>query len=152
MAETVTKKVEALAIPVLEEIGLELVEVQFRREQSGWVLRLVIDKQEGVSLDDCAAVSREIGQLLDIEDFIDQAYNLEVSSPGLNRPLKSMADFQRFTGRMAKIKTIEPISGEHVFVGRILQASEETIIVEVGRREVTIPFAQVSKARLEVEF
>ncbi|MBW2483765.1 MAG: ribosome maturation factor RimP [Deltaproteobacteria bacterium] len=152
MAETVTKKVEALAIPVLEEIGLELVEVQFRREQSGWVLRLVIDKQEGVSLDDCAAVSREIGQLLDIEDFIDQAYNLEVSSPGLNRPLKSMADFQRFTGSKAKIKTIEPISGEHVFVGRILQASEETIIVEVGRREVTIPFAQVSKARLEVEF
>jgi ribosome maturation factor RimP len=111
MAETVTKKVEALAIPVLEEIGLELVEVQFRREQSGWVLRLVIDKQEGVSLDDCAAVSREIGQLLDIEDFIDQAYNLEVSSPGLNRPLKSMADFQRFIGRKAKIKTIEPISG-----------------------------------------
>ena len=152
MAETVTKKVEALAIPVLEEIGLELVEVQFRREQSGWVLRLVIDKQEGVSLDDCAAVSREIGQLLDIEDFIDQAYNLEVSSPGLNRPLKSMEDFQRFTGRKVKIKTIEPISGEHVFVGRILQALEETIIVEVGRREVTIPFAQVSKARLEVEF
>ena len=152
MAETVTKKVEALAIPVLEEIGLELVEVQFRREQSGWVLRLVIDKQEGVSLDDCAAVSREIGQLLDIEDFIDQAYNLEVSSPGLNRPLKSMADFQRFTGRKAKIKTIEPIGGEHVFVGRILQASEETILFEVDRREVTIPFAQVSKARLEVEF
>jgi ribosome maturation factor RimP len=152
MAETVTKKVEALAIPVLEEIGLELVEVQFRREQSGWVLRLVIDRQEGVSLDDCAAVSREIGQLLDIEDFIDQAYNLEVSSPGLNRPLKSMEDFQRFTGRKAKIKTIEPISGEHVFVGKILQASEETIIVEVGRKEVTIPFAQVSKARLEVEF
>ena len=70
MAETVTKKVEALAIPVLEEIGLELVEVQFRREQSGWVLRLVIDKDNGVSLDDCAAVSRELSQLLDIEDFI----------------------------------------------------------------------------------
>ncbi len=94
MADTVAKRVEAVALPVLEELGLELVEVQYRREQSGWVLRLIIDKQDGVSLDDCAAVSREISQLLDIEDFIDQAYNLEVSSPGLNRPLKSMADFR----------------------------------------------------------
>ncbi|MEJ2269224.1 MAG: ribosome maturation factor RimP, partial [Desulfobulbaceae bacterium] len=117
-----------------------------------WVLRLVIDKQEGVSLDDCAAVSREIGQLLDIEDFIDQAYNLEVSSPGLNRPLKSMADFQRFIGSKAKIKTIAPIAGEHVFVGRIQQTSGDTIILEIGGTELRIPFEQVSKARLEVEF
>ena len=152
MAETVSKQVEVLALPVLEELGLELVEVQYRREQSGWVLRLIIDKQEGVNLDDCTAVSREIGQLLDIEDFIDQAYYLEVSSPGLDRPLKSMTDFQRFIGRKAKIKTIAPIDGERVFIGRILQATGDTVILEVGRREVTIPFAQVSKARLEVEF
>jgi ribosome maturation factor RimP len=152
MAETVSKQVEALALPVLEELGLELVEVQYRREQSGWVLRLIIDKQEGVSLDDCTAVSREISQLLDIEDFIDQAYNLEVSSPGLDRPLKNMADFQRFTGRKAKIKTMVPIDGEHVFIGKIQQTAGEMIILEVGRKEVTIPFAQISKARLEVEF
>ncbi|KPK00245.1 MAG: ribosome maturation factor RimP [Desulfobacterales bacterium SG8_35] len=152
MAETVNKRVEAVARPVLEELGLELLEVQYRREQSGWVLRLIIDRQDGVTLDDCAAASREISQLLDIEDFIDQAYNLEVSSPGLNRPLKNMADFQRFAGSMAKIKTMEPISGQHVFIGRILKAEEETIILEVGRKEVTIPFSQVSKARLEVEF
>ncbi|MGW8287022.1 MAG: ribosome maturation factor RimP [Desulfobulbales bacterium] len=152
MAETVKKQVEILALPVLEERGLELIEVQFRCEQSGWVLRLIIDKQEGVSLDDCTAVSREISQLLDIEDFIDQAYNLEVSSPGLDRPLKNMADFQRFTGRKAKIKTIAPIDGEHVFIGKILQATGETIILAVGSRELEIPFAQVAKARLEVEF
>lgn len=152
MAETVKKQVEILALPVLEERGLELIEVQYRREQSGWVLRLIIDKQEGVSLDDCTAVSREISQLLDIEDFIDQAYNLEVSSPGLDRPLKNMADFQRFTGRKAKIKTIAPIDGEHVFIGKILQATGETIILAVGSRELEIPFAQVAKARLEVEF
>jgi len=152
MAETVKKQVEALALPVLEELGLELIEVQYRREQSGWVLRLIIDKQEGVSLDDCTTVSREISQLLDIEDFIDQAYNLEVSSPGLDRPLKNMADFQRFTGRKAKIKTIAPIDGEHVFIGKILQATGETIILAVGSRELEIPFAQVAKARLEVEF
>jgi len=152
MAETVSKQVEAIALPVLDELGLELVEVQYRREQTGWVLRLIIDKQEGVNLDDCTAVSREISQLLDIEDFIDQAYNLEVSSPGLDRPLKSIADFQRFIGRRAKIKTIEPIAGEHVFVGKIQQTVGETIILEVDGRELTIPFAGVSKARLEVEF
>ena len=151
MADTVAKRVGAVALPVLEEMGLELVEVQYRREQSGWVLRLIIDKQEGISLEDCAAVSREISQLLDIEDFVDQAYNLEVSSPGLNRPLKSMADFQRFTGRKAKIKTIEPIAGEHVFIGRIKKTEGETIILEIGRKEVTMPFSQVARARLEIE-
>jgi len=152
MAEIVKKRVAAVALPVLEELGLELVEVQYRREQSGWVLRLIIDKQGGVSLEDCAAASREISQLLDIEDFIGQAYNLEVSSPGLDRPLKNMADFQRFTGRKAKIKTIEPVDGEHVFIGKIKQTEGEMIILEIGRREVKIPFMQVSKARLEVDF
>ena len=152
MADVVNKRVETVALPLLEELGLELVEVQFRREQSGWVLRLIIDKQGGVNLEDCTAVSRELSQLLDIEDFIDQAYNLEVSSPGLDRPLKSMADFQRFTGRKAKIKTIEPIAGEHVFIGKIQQTEGESIVLEVSRREVVIPFSQVAKARLEVEF
>ena len=152
MAETVIKKVEAVVLPVLEEMGLELVEVQYRREQSGWVLRLVIDKQEGVSLDDCVAVSREVGQLLDIEDFIEQSYNLEVSSPGLERPLKSMAEFQRFVGKMARIKTNEPIGGEHVFIGRIKKTEGESIVLDLGRREVIILFPQVAKARLEVEF
>lgn len=151
MADTVAKRVGAVALPVLEEMGLELVEVQYRREQSGWVLRLIIDKQDGISLEDCAAVSREISQLLDIEDFVDQAYNLEVSSPGLNRPLKSMADFERFTGRKAKIKTIEPLAGEHVFIGRIKKTEGETIILEIGCKEVTMPFSQVARARLEIE-
>jgi ribosome maturation factor RimP len=152
MADPLNKRVEEIALPVLEELGLELVEVQYRREQTGWVLRLIIDKEDGVSLGDCSAVSREISQLLDIEDFIEQKYNLEVSSPGLDRPLKSMADFKRFMGNNAKIKTIEPIAGEHVFIGRIQQIEGESIILEVGRKEVTVPFLQISKARLEVEF
>jgi len=152
VVDAVVQRVEGIALPVLQELGLELVEIQYRREQSGWVLRLIIDRQEGVSLDDCAAASREIGQLLDIEDFIEQAYNLEVSSPGLDRPLKSMADFQRFVGRRAKIKTIEPIGGERVFTGTIQKTEGEAIILEVGRKEVMIPFSQMAKARLEVEF
>lgn len=152
MAETVIKRVEAVAFPVLEESGLELVDVQYRREQNGWILRLIIDKQDGLSLNDCAAVSREISQLLDIEDIVDQAYNLEVSSPGLNRPLKSMAEYERFVGRLAKIKTIEPIDGERVFVGKISKTEGESIVLEVGGKEMTILLSQVAKARLEVEF
>ena len=152
MAETVIKLVETVAFPVFEELGLELVEVQYRREQSGWVLRLLIDKQDGITLDDCAAVSREISQLLDIEDFVDQAYSLEVSSPGLNRSLKSMAEFERFVGRKAKIKTLEPIGGENVFIGKINKTEDESIVLDVGTKEVTILFSQVAKARLEVEF
>lgn len=152
MAETVIERVEAVALPVLEESGLELVDVQYRREQNGWILRLIIDKQDGLNLNDCAAVSREISQLLDIENFIDQAYNLEVTSPGLDRPLKSIAEFERFVGRKAKIKTIDPIAGEHVFIGKINRTEGESIVLEVGTKEVTILFSQVAKARLEVEF
>ena len=152
MPETVIKRVEAVALPVLEESGLELVEVQYRREQNGWILRLIIDKQDGISLNDCATVSREISQLLDIENFIDQAYNLEVTSPGLDRPLKSMAEFERFVGQKAKIKTIDPIAGEHAFIGKINRTEGESIVLEVGTKEVTILFSQVAKARLEVEF
>jgi len=152
MAATVIESVETVALPVLEELGLELVEVQYRREQNGWILRLIIDKQEGVTLDDCAVVSREISQLLDIEDFIDQAYNLEVTSPGLDRPLKSLADFERFVGRKAKVKTTEPIAGKHVFIGTINRTAGETVVLGVDAEEVTILFSQVAKARLEVEF
>jgi ribosome maturation factor RimP len=152
MAETVIERVEAVALPVLEESGLELVDVQYQREQNGWILRLIIDKQEGLNLNDCAAVSREISQLLDIENFIDQAYNLEVTSPGLDRPLKSIAEFERFVGRKAKIKTIDPIAGEHVFIGKIKRTEGESIVLDVGTKEVTILFSQVAKARLEVEF
>ena len=154
MAETVViEQVKKVAQPVIDELGLELVEVQFRREQTGWVLRLVIDRYEGtVSVDDCAAVSRELSQLMDIEDFIDQAYNLEVTSPGLDRPLKSLADFERFVGRLAKVKTGEPIDGERVFIGRIKSIAGESIVLELDGREVAVLFSQVAKARLEVEF
>ena len=148
----VRERVKAIALPLLKEQGLELLEVQYRREQHGWILRLVVDRPGGVSLDDCVAVSRELSQILDIEDFIDQAYNLEVSSPGLDRPLKNLADFQRFKGRMAKVVTSEPLAREHVFIGRIQETEGESIVLEVGRREVIIPFTQVARARLEVEF
>jgi ribosome maturation factor RimP len=139
-------------MPVLQEKDLVLVDVLYRRESSGWVLRLFIDKEDGVTLDDCTAVSREVSHLLDIEDIIEQAFNLEVSSPGLDRPLKSVVDFQRFAGRKVKVTTKEPIEGNQVFMGRINKVEDELITMEVGQQELCIPFSEVAKARLEVEF
>ena len=152
MSETVVAAVTSLIKPVLQELGLELVDVLYRRESSGWVLRLVIDKEGGVTLENCTAVSREVSHLLDIEDFIEQAYNLEVTSPGLDRPLKSTGDFQRFAGRKAKVTTREPIDGNHVFIGTIFKVEDEIIIMKVDRQELRIPFSEIAKARLEIEF
>jgi ribosome maturation factor RimP len=152
MSETVVEAITSLVMPVLQEKDLVLVDVLYRRESSGWVLRLLIDKEDGVTLDDCTAVSREVSHLLDIEDIIEQAFNLEVSSPGLDRPLKSVGDFQRFAGRKAKVTTKEPIKGNQVFTGRINKVEDELITMEVGQQELCIPFSEVAKARLEVEF
>ena len=152
MSETVVGAITSLVMPILQEMDLELVDVLYRRESSGWVLRLVIDNEDGVTLENCTAVSREVSHLLDIEDILEQAYNLEVSSPGLDRPLKSIGDFQRFTGRKAKVTTKEPIEGNQVFIGRINKVEDELIIMEVGQQELRIPFSEIAKARLEVEF
>ena len=152
MSEAVVGTIQSMVTPILQEMDLELIDVLYRREQGGWVLRLIIDRENGVTLDDCTAVSREVSQLLDIEDIIEQVYNLEVSSPGLDRPLKSIGDFQRFTGRKAKVTTREPIQGNQVFIGRINKVEDELIILEVGQQELSIPFSEVARARLEVEF
>ena len=152
MSETVIGAITSLVMPVLQEMDLELVDVLYRRESSGWVLRLVIDKEDGVTLENCTAVSREVSHLLDIEDIIEQAYSLEVSSPGLDRPLKSTSDFQRFAGRKAKVTTKEPVEGNQVCIGRIKKVEDELIIMEVGQQELRIPFSEIAKARLEVEF
>jgi len=152
MSETVVGAITSLVMPILQEMDLELVDVLYRRESSGWVLRLVIDNEDGVTLENCTAVSREVSHLLDIEDILEQAYNLEVSSPGLDRPLKSIGDFQRFTGRKAKVTTKEPIEGNQVFIGRINKVEDELITMEVDQQELRIPFFEVAKARLEVEF
>jgi len=152
MSETVVGAITSLVMPILQEMDLELVDVLYRRESSGWVLRLVIDNEDGVTLENCTAVSREVSHLLDIEDILEQAYNLEVSSPGLDRPLKSIGDFQRFTGRKAKVTTKEPIEGNQVFIGRINKVEDELITMEIGQQELRIPFSEIAKARLEVEF
>lgn len=146
--ERIIAVIEEYAGPLLETMGLELVEIQFRREGHGWVLRFFIDREQGVTLDDCAAVSREIGTWLDVEDLIEQAYHLEVSSPGLERPLKKPEDFERFSGRKARIKLREPRDARRVFTGTLESVQGDGITLLVDERPVRIDFEEIAKARL----
>jgi ribosome maturation factor RimP len=146
--ESIIAAIEAYAEPVLDDLGLELVEIQYRREGHGWVLRFFIDKEGGVTIDDCTAVSRAMSTWLDVEDLIEQAYHLEVSSPGLERPLKKIEDFKRFAGRKARIKLREPRDDRHVFTGILesVQGNEVTLIVD--ENPMRFAFDEIARARL----
>ncbi|RLA76782.1 MAG: ribosome maturation factor RimP [Deltaproteobacteria bacterium] len=149
--EEIIKKVQELLAPLLEYEGLELVEVEFQRERAGWVLRVYIDREGGVTLKDCVKVNRELGQLLDVEDFIPCSYNLEVSSPGIDRPLRKREDFERFKGHRARIRLSEPFEGRKNFRGEILGCDEEGVSLMVEGRVYRIPLPLVVKARLDPE-
>lgn len=148
----IEQKVEGILGPLLEGEGLSLVDIEYTRERSGWVLRVLIDRKEGITLDECARVSREFGQLLDVEDIIPTSYRLEVSSPGLDRPLKKEEDFVKYSGRRVRIKTKDQVSGRRNFKGALLDCTEGKIMVKVDGSEVfTIPLSSILKANLEVE-
>jgi len=152
MSEQITARIRAFAEELLSSMGMELVEVQFRREGHGWVLRLFIDGEEGVTLEHCSMVSREISAYLDVEDLIEQSYHLEVSSPGLERPLYSLRDFKRFCGKNARVKLRESVNGQRVFTGRINQVHDNNIIeliLENGD-PLTFSYDAVNKARLSI--
>ncbi|RJX31136.1 MAG: ribosome maturation factor RimP [Desulfurivibrio sp.] len=151
LKEHIVAEVERLIEPVLQEIFLELVEVQFRQEAVGWVLRVIIHKQGGTSVDDCARVSREVSHLLDVEDLIPQKYMLEVSSPGLDRPLKTEKDFLRNKGEKVKL-TVEA-DGKHLTqVGIIQDVQDGMLLLEGDAGIMSYPLNGISKARLEIEF
>jgi ribosome maturation factor RimP len=151
MSELVVEKVQAFAEKLLPSMGLELVEVQFRPEEHGWVLRLSIDGKEGITADHCTRVSREVGDFLDVEDLIAHPYHLEVSSPGLERSLRSMKDFQRYLGKKARVKLREDVESQRVLIGIISQADGETVelVLEDGTR-CQVAFEQIRKARLSL--
>jgi len=147
------------AARVAGSCGLDIFDVQLRRESTGLVVRVFIDRpgpaataEESVSVEDCARVSHELSAVLDVEDLVPGAYVLEVSSPGLDRPLRDAADFRRFTGRMAKLVATEAVGGQKAFRGRITAVDGDTLVLTEGSREHRIPLALVSRARLEVEF
>ncbi len=141
-----------LAIPILEREALELVDIEFKREVRGWVLRIYIDKEGGVSLNDCTLVSQQLGDVLDVEDPIDTPYILEVSSPGLTRPLKGTKDYQRYIGRLVKIKTYKEIYGKKVFIGELSGLKEGIVNIKIDKKVYEIPYGLIASAHLEVDF
>lgn len=154
-SQSISERVAAFAEPLIEAEGMELVDVEYLREGGRWVLRLFIDKPGGVSLEDCQTISRQVERVLDVEDPIETAYSLEVSSPGVARPLKKRDDFRRFAEREVEIRTFGPV-GEpprRNFKGRLLGIDEEDIIrVEIGGEVFELPWDQVAKAKLAVDF
>ena len=144
-------RVRSMADPIILNEGMELVDVEYRRESNGWVLRLTLDKEGGVTLDDCTRISREVGRSLDVEDFIQTPHTLEVSSPGLTRPLKTEKDFMKYCHRLIKVKTVDPVENRRQFKGRLLGVSENRIEIEGDGGIFQIPLSNVAKANLEVD-
>jgi ribosome maturation factor RimP len=146
----VERDVERLISPILARNQMELVDVTYRLEGGRWVLRVFMDKPGGVNLQDCAFISHQIEDLIEVEDIIPQRYFLEVSSPGLDRVLKKEADFQRFCGEMAKVKTRDAVEGRRNFKARILRCEQGVLEVEdtEGRR-FAFSLDEIEKARLE---
>lgn len=149
--EDIKRKITALADSVAGRFGVDIVAVEMAGSSRRPLLRIFIDKEKGVTLDDCGEFSRTLSALLDVEDPLSTPYVLEVSSPGLDRPLKLFTDYVRSVGKLAKIITRERIAGQNVFIGRITGTSENMILVSVDGTEIGIPFDQISKARLEIE-
>jgi len=150
----IVDRVEELLLPILEEGGFELVDVEFVREPVGWVLRIYADRPEGgITISDCQWISERIGTLLDVEDLIPHAYNLEVSSPGLDRPLKTQRDFEKHVGIVVKIKTHEPMDNQRNFKGEVVSTSEKGVTIhDVSRNaDVEIPYENIKSARVDVD-
>lgn len=144
----IAEQIERLAGPVALDLGLELVQVQYRREAGGWVLRLLIDRDGGVKVEDCKRLSRELGDVLDVEDPIPTPYRLEVSSPGLDRPLVKPEDFQRFAGQRIVLQTEAPISGRKKFTGELVGLRDGVVLIEVDGTRYEIEQAGIATANL----
>ena len=149
--ENLLQEVREVVEPILESQGLELVDLEYQRESQGWVLRIYLDREGGVSLDDCAGVSHEVGAVLEVKDLIPSAYILEVSSPGLTRPLKKPEDFNKFRNQMVKIKLYEPLDGRKNFKGTLLGLEGDRVRVEVEQQVYELPLQRIAKANLEID-
>ena len=165
--DSAVERIRQAAIPLASSHGLTLFDLQFRRESIGWVLRVTVDRpwqepdgpdrpDQAVGIEDCARMSHDLGTLLDVDDdlgaALEREYTLEVSSPGLDRPLREEADYRRFIGRLAKIVTSEAVEGQTSFAVRLSGFDAGDILLTEGRRVHRVPFGKVRRARLEVEF
>jgi ribosome maturation factor RimP len=146
--QKIVKQVWALAEPLCESEGLELIQVEYRRESNGRIMRLYVDKPDGVIIDDCIAVSRQMGDLLDVHLEEVGPYSLEVTSPGPERPLARKQDFAKFKGNRVKIKTYQPLDGRKNFKGVLLGISGDEVSLQMEGQNIAIAFADISKAHL----
>ena len=144
--------VTEVARPIAEHYGLELIDVEYVKEGASWYLRIYIDKPGGVGLDDCQAVSDEVGRKLDELDPIPENYFLEVSSPGLERPLKRDRDFDYFAGREAAVRLFEPLDGKKEFTGTLKGLVDGWVVLMVDGGEMSFPRDKISKAHLVARF
>ncbi len=150
-AESLLPKLEELARRAAEPMGVSVEWVEFKREGPRWFLRVFIDQEGGVSLRECERVSERLSVLLDVEDPIESSYTLEVSSPGLDRPLFTLDDYRRFAGRKATVQTKEPIEGRRRFTGRIVDVEADAVRLEGNGGRWRIPMKDIARGRLEVE-
>ena len=154
----ICEQVSRFAQPILDSMGLELVEIEFARMGKDWVLRLFIDKEGGVTLDDCAGLSHDLSAVLDVEDFITVNYSLEVSSPGLDRPLKKLEDYERYRGRLVKIRTYDQVADDagnkrKTFLGILEGLADGVVRIKLKEGQTaSVPLDRVAKANLEFEF
>ncbi len=153
--QDIEKSAWDVAGPLIAAEGMELLDVEFLREAHGWVLRLFIDKAGGVGVEECSIASRAVDTALDVANIIPHEYHLEVSSPGLNRPLRRPEHFQKVVGQVVRVKTAVPVGDppRKNFKGPLKNADAQTIIVSVeGAGDFDIPIANIAKANLEFEF
>jgi ribosome maturation factor RimP len=157
---TPLERVREIATRVAASYGLDIFDVVQAREHGNEVIRVIVDRpgpaatpEESVSLEDCARVSEEVSTILDVEDVLPDSYTLEVSSPGLDRPLRHADDYRRFAGRLAKVVTSAPVNRQTAFTGRIRGVEGDAVVFEAeGGKVHHLPLALISRGRLEVEF
>lgn len=152
MSSAIEQKISSLVEPLVLEKGLELIDVEYVKEGAHWYLRLYIDKDGGVDMDDCADVSHVVSDMLDLKNPIPQAYMLEVSSPGLERPLKKDEDFVRFRGRLVTVHTSSTFQGYNEFTGNLIGLINDEIVLEYEDMRITIPRALAKQTHLALDF
>lgn len=151
--ETYEQKTEEILLPIIERNGFELVDVEYVKEGGNWYLRAYIDKPGGINVDDCEMVSRELSDILDEKDFIDEAYILEVSSPGLGRPLKKEKDFKRSLGQEVEIRTYHMVDRKKEFTGILKDYDKDTVTIEMEDGSLkTFEKGDIALIRLAFDF
>lgn len=152
MEDEIIDKLGQLIDPFLKAEGVELVESVYRRERSSMVLRILVDKEGGINLGECSALNKKISQALDESIFMDESYVLEVSSPGLTRPLQSPSDFRRAMGKRVKVVLDDNIEGSQVWIGDVVEVNHKNVVIKVGDKKIEIPLDKIVRAKKEVVF